>query len=238
MRALLISSSVCHPTGYLDHAEDEIRDVLGAVRRVLFVPFALFDHDAYAAKAAERFGRMGYELEPVHRAADPFRSIEDASAIFVGGGNTFRLLKTLYELDLLDPIRRRAADGMAYIGSSAGSNVAGRTIGTTNDMPIVQPPSFEALGLVPFNLNPHYLDPEPGSTHKGEAREERIAQFHEENDIPVVAIREGAMLRVKDTAVEAAGRGGGRLFRRGEKTVELGTGDRVDRLLPQDIRKI
>jgi dipeptidase E len=238
MRALLISSSVCHPTGYLDHAEDEIRDVLGAVRRVLFVPFALFDHDAYAAKAAERFGRMGYELEPVHRAADPFRSIEDASAIFVGGGNTFRLLKTLYELDLLDPIRRRAADGMAYIGSSAGSNVAGRTIGTTNDMPIVQPPSFEALGLVPFNLNPHYLDPEPGSTHKGEAREERIAQFHEENDIPVVAIREGAMLRVKDTAVEAAGRGGGRLFRRGEKTVELGTGDRVDRLLPEDIRKI
>jgi dipeptidase E len=156
----------------------------------------------------------------------------------VGGGNTFRLLKTLYELDLLDPIRRRAADGMAYIGSSAGSNVAGRTIGTTNDMPIVQPPSFEALGLVPFNLNPHYLDPEPGSTHKGEAREERIAQFHEENDIPVVAIREGAMLRVKDTAVEAAGRGGGRLFRRGEKTVELGTGDRVDRLLPEDIRKI
>jgi dipeptidase E len=238
MRALLISSSVCHPTGYLDHAEDEIRDVLGAVRRVLFVPFALFDHDAYAAKAAERFGRMGYELEPVHRAADPFRSIEDASAIFVGGGNTFRLLKTLYELDLLDPIRRRAADGMAYIGSSAGSNVAGRTIGTTNDMPIVQPPSFAALDLVPFNLNPHYLDPDPGSTHKGETREERFAQFHEENDIPVVALREGAMIRITGDRAEIAGRGGGRLFRRGDKTVELYAGDRLDPVMAENIRRI
>jgi dipeptidase E len=238
VRLLLISSSVSHPTGYLDHAEDEIRDVLGAVRRVLFLPYALFDHDAYAAKVNERFGRMGYAIESAHRSPSPIRAIEEASALFVGGGNTFRLLKALYDLDLLEPIRRRAAEGMVYIGSSAGSNVAGRTIGTTNDMPIVEPPSFAALGLVDFNLNPHYLDPDPASTHKGETREERIAQFHEENDIPVVALREGAMIRITGDRAEIAGQGGGRLFRRGDKTVELPASNRLDRLMPENIRRI
>jgi dipeptidase E len=238
MRALLVSSSVCHPTGYLDHAEDEIRDVLGGVRQVLFVPYALFDRDAYSEKVAERFGRMGYEVEPIHRTSDPVQAIEEARALFVGGGNTFRLLNTLYDLDLLEPIRRRAAEGMPYLGSSAGSNVAGQTIGTTNDMPIVQPPSFAALGLVPFNLNPHYLDPDPTSTHKGETREERIAQFHEENPQPVVGLREGAILRVEGDAMEIRGSGGGRLFRRGRKPVELATRDRLDIVLPENIRKI
>jgi dipeptidase E len=236
MRALLVSSSVCHPTGYLDHAEDEIRSVLDAVRRVLFLPYALFDRDAYAAKASERFARMGYEVESAHRADDPAGAIRDADAVFVGGGNTFRLLKTLSDLALLEPLRERALAGMPYIGSSAGTNLAGVTIGTTNDMPIVQPPSFAALGLVPFNLNPHYLDPDPASTHKGETRDERIAQFLEESAIPVVAIREGAMLRIRDGAVEFAGTGGGRLFRRGANVRELATGDRVDPILAENIR--
>jgi dipeptidase E len=228
MRALLVSSSVCHPTGYLNHAEDEIRDVLGGVRQVLFVPYALFDRDAYSEKVAERFGRMGYEVEPIHRTSDPVQAIEEARALFVGGGNTFRLLNTLYDLDLLEPIRRRAAEGMPYLGSSAGSNVAGQTIGTTNDMPIVQPPSFAALGLVPFNLNPHYLDPDSTSTHKGETRQERIAQFHEENDVPVVALREGTMLRVENESATVLGTGGARLFRRGQTPIELATGARID----------
>jgi dipeptidase E len=226
-RILLISSSECHPTGYLDHAEDEIRRILGASRRVLFLPYALFDRDAYAEKAAARFGRMGYEIEPAHRAPDAARAVENAEAVFAGGGNTFRLLKALNDLHLMVPLRRRVRGGMPYVGSSAGSNVAGDTIGTTNDMPIVEPPGFAALGLVPFNLNPHYFDPDPGSTHKGETREKRIAQFHEENEIPVVALREGAMLRVEGGAVEVAGSGGGRLFRRGEPTVEISAGDRL-----------
>jgi dipeptidase E len=238
MRVLLLSSSVCHPTGYLDHAEEEIRRLLGAVRRVLFLPYALFDREAYAEKVAERFGRMGYEVESAHRLPNAARAIEGAEALFVGGGNTFRLLKILYDLDLLEPIRRRVSEGTPYIGSSAGSNVAGTTIGTTNDMPIVQPPSFEALRLVPFNLNPHYLDPDPGSTHKGETREERIAQFHEENDIPVVALREGAKIRITGDRAEIAGRGGGRLFRRGDKTVELFAGDRLDPVMAENIRRI
>jgi dipeptidase E len=231
---------VCHPTGYLDHAENEIRDLLGVtgpVRRVVFLPYALFDRDAYAAKASERFARMGYEVESAHRTNDPARAVLEADAVFVGGGNTFRLLKTLYDLALLEPLRERALAGMPYIGSSAGTNVAGVTIGTTNDMPIVQPPVFAALGLVPFNLNPHYLDPDPASTHKGETRDERIGQFLEESAIPVVAIREGAMLRVRDGAVEVAGTGGGRLFRRGAKTLGLAIGDRVDRILAENIRR-
>jgi dipeptidase E len=238
MRVLLISSSVCHPTGYLDHAEPEIRDFLGPVRRVLFFPWALRDLDAYAAKVRERLERMDFDVDSAHEAPDPVQAVEDAEAVFVGGGNTFRVLKTMYELDLLVPLRRRVREGMPYIGSSAGSNVAGATIRSTNDMPIVEPPSLSALGIVPFCLNPHYIDPEPGSTHKGETREERIAQFHEENDIPVVALREGAMIRIEGDRGEIAGRDGGRLFRRGDKTVELSTGDRLDPVLAENIRGI
>jgi dipeptidase E len=230
-RILLVSSSVCHPTGYLDHAEAEIRELLGTVRRVLFLPWALHDRDAYADKVAQRFGRMGYDVESAHRLSNPARGVEEAEAVFAGGGNTFRLLKSLYELELLDPLRRRFREGMPYIGSSAGSNVAGRTIGTTNDMPIVEPPSFDALGLVPFNLNPHYLDPDPASTHKGETREERIAQFHEENEQAVVALREGAILRIEGDTASVTGTGGGRLFRRGRDPVDFSTGNSLDTLI-------
>ncbi len=230
-RILLVSSSVCHPTAYLDHAEEEIRRALGPIGRVLFLPWALFDRDAYAAKVCERFGRMGYEVESAHRAASPARAVEEAEAIFVGGGNTFRLLKNLDELDLLEPLRRRVREGMPYVGTSAGSNVAGATIGTTNDMPIVRPRSFSGLSLVPFNINPHYRDPDPASTHKAETRDERIAQFLEENEIPVLALREGAMLRVEEARATIEGRTGGRLFRRGTPVLEVATGDRIDRLL-------
>src|SRR5688500_11928941 len=167
---------------------------------------------------------MGYELTSVHTAVDGFRAIAETEAIFVGGGNTFRLLKTLYDQSLLDPIRERVASGMPFIGSSAGSNVAGPTIKTTNDMPIVQPPSFEALGLVPFQINPHYLDPDPDSTHMGETREKRIMQFHEENATPVVGLREGAMLRVEQSAVALKGSSGARVFHRGHEPVEVEPG--------------
>jgi dipeptidase E len=218
---------------YLDHAEGEIRGALGTAGSVLFLPWALFDRDAYAGRVAERFSRMGFELESAHQAADPVSAIENAEAVFAGGGNTFRLLKALYDLRLIEPLRERALGGIPYIGSSAGSNVAGRTIGTTNDMPIVEPPSFDALGLVPFNVNPHYLDPDPGSTHKGETREERIAQFHEENEQAVVGLREGAMLRIEGEIVSLRGNAGARLFRRGEPPAEFEPGARLDFLLRQ-----
>ena len=230
-RLLLISNSTLYGSGYLDHAESEIRDFLGDVKRVLFVPFALYDHDAYASLARERFNAMGYELESAHEVPDARREVNNAEVIFIGGGNTFRLLKSLYDFDLLLPIRQRVAEGMPYIGSSAGSNVACPTIKTTNDMPIVQPPSFDALGLVYFQINPHYLDPDPNSTHKGETREERIIQFLEENTTPVVGLREGAMLRVEEGSTELKGVSGARLFRRGHDPVEAVPGTKLDHLI-------
>lgn len=230
-RLLLISSSVSHGSGYLDHCAVEIQDFLGALGEVLFVPFALHDWDGYTVKARERFGRMGYGLHSLHESRDPRAALSSAEAIFVGGGNTFRLLTHLYALDVLDVIRRRVEDGTPYVGASAGSNVACVTIKTTNDMPIVEPPGFDALQLVPFNINPHYLDPDPASTHKGETREQRIAEFLEENDRIVVGLREDALLRVEGQHVVLKGRGGARVFRRGHEPREFSAGDSLDFLM-------
>jgi dipeptidase E len=234
-RLLLISTSTTHGTGYLDHCADQIQDLLGGLKRILFVPYALRDHDGYTAKARERYSRMGVELTSVHEAEDPVAAVRAADALFIGGGNTFRLLARLYEKELLEPIRERVHAGMPYVGTSAGSNVACVTIRTTNDMPIVQPPSFDALNLVPFNLNPHYLDPEPGSTHMGETREERLLQFLEENDKIVVGLREGAMLRIEDTSVRLKGRlegrPGARIFQRGQEPREFQSGAALDFVL-------
>jgi dipeptidase E len=149
----------------------------------------------------------------------------------VGGGNTFRLLKALQDLDLIEAIRRKVGSGAPYIGSSAGSNVAGPTIKTTKDMPIVQPRSFDSLGLVPFQISPHYLDPDPNSTHMGETQEERILQFLEENDTPVVGIREGAWLLCNDGAVTLKGQTGARIFRRGHVPVEVTPGTDISKLV-------
>ena len=229
-RVLLISNSTLYGSGYLDHAESEIRSFLGAAGRVLFVPFALFDRDAYATMARERFQRMGYDLESIHTTPNPQQAVNEAEAIFIGGGNTFRLLKALYDADVLQPIRRRVAEGMPYIGSSAGSNVAGPTIKTTKDMPIVQPPSFDALGLVPFQISPHFLDPDPNSTHMGETQEERILQFLEENDKPVAGLREGAIVRAENGSHILKGSSGARMFRKGHEPVEANPGDKLDHL--------
>jgi dipeptidase E len=231
MQLLLISNSTLYGSGYLDHAESEIRDFLGEVKRVLFVPYALHDRDAYAEIAKQRFAKMGYELSSIHTTAHPVRAVRDTEAIFIGGGNTFRLLKALYDFNLLDPIRKRAREGMPYIGSSAGSNVAAPTIKTTNDMPIVQPPSFDALGLVWFQINPHYLDTDKNSTHMGETREQRLLQFLEEDSTPIAALREGAMLRFEDGVTLLKGSSGARIFRRDLEPVEAQPGDQLDALL-------
>src|SRR4030095_16345587 len=158
-RILLISNSTVYGRGYLDHVEDQIKSFLGPAKTVLFFPFALFDRDDYTAKAKTRFAAMGYVLTPAHQTDNASENIEKADAFFIGGGNTFRLLKALQDLELLEPIRRKVRLGAPYIGSSAGSNVAGPTIKTTKDMPIVQPRSFDSLGLVPFQISPHYQDP-------------------------------------------------------------------------------
>lgn len=231
MRLLLISNSTQYGTGYLDHCADAIGTFLGRdVRRVAFVPYAGFDRDAYAAKARARFSTMGYAVDSVHDfPGGPVRAIDQADALFIGGGNTFRLLDALWREGLVEPIRRRAKDGrLPYIGASAGTNVACPSIRTTNDMPIVEPPTFDALGLVPFNINPHFQDALPGSTHMGETREQRIAEFHEENTVPVVGLREGAWLLFEGADMTLQGASGARLFRRGEAAIELAIGARLD----------
>jgi dipeptidase E len=227
-RLLLISTSTMYGSGYLDHAEAEIRSLLGDAKRVLFVPCALFDREKYAATARARFQKLGYELASLHTAANPVKALNNTEAIFVGGGNTFRLLKSLYDHELLGPIRDRVAGGVPYIGSSAGANVAGPTIKTTNDMPIVQPPSLDALGLISFQINPHYLDTDPSSTHMGETREERLMQYLEENDTPVIALREGAMLRVENGKTTLRGSSGARIFRKGLDPQEILPGAEIN----------
>jgi dipeptidase E len=219
-RVLLISNSTLYGSGYLDHAEAEIRDFLRDQTRVVFIPFALYDRQAYATRARERFSAMGCTLVSAHEVSNPGRAIAEADVIFVGGGNTFRLLKALYDFGLLTAIRHAVEAGKPYIGSSAGAIVAGPSLKTTKDMPIVQPPSFEALGLVDFQISPHYLDPDPASTHMGETQEERILQFLEENTQPVAGLREGAMLRAEKGSIVLKGSTGARIFRRGQKPVE------------------
>jgi dipeptidase E len=230
-RLLLISNSTLYGSGYLDHAERQIRDFLVGAPPVLFVPFALFDRDAYAEQARRRFETMGLSLVGIQRATDPRRAVLEAKALFIGGGNTFRLLKTLQDLSLLEPIRRRVAEGMPYIGSSAGSVVSSPTIRTTNDMPIVELSSLEALGLVSFQINAHYLDPDPASTHMGETREERLRQFHEENATPVVGLREGTMLWIEGDAVRLLGVAPARIFRRGQDPVEVPPGSSLEEIV-------
>lgn len=227
-RLLLISNSTLHGSGYLDHAEGEIRSILGAEARVFFVPYALHDRDGYAAQARRRFAAMGYELASAH---EPGASVAAADAVFVGGGNTFRLLDALHRNGLIPAIREAVEAGVPYIGSSAGSNVACPTLKTTKDMPIVQPPTFEALGLVPFQISPHYLDPDPASTHMGETQEERILQYLEENDLRVIGLREGSMLAVDGPSMTLKGVTAARLFERGRKPVEHQPGARLDHLL-------
>lgn len=231
-RLLLISNSTSHGSGYLDHCAGEIAAFLGAVSRVLFVPFALHDRDGYAAKARSRLGELGYAVDSLHDAAAPRRAVGEAEAVFVGGGNTFRLLRTLYETGALEAVRHRVLEGgMPYVGTSAGTNVACPSIRTSNDMPIVEPPSFDAMGLVPFQINPHYLDPDPASTHQGETREQRIREFLEESDVPVLGLRESALLRVEEGTVELRGSTRARLFRRGGEPREYDPGARLDFLL-------
>jgi dipeptidase E len=222
-RLLLASSSRCHPFGYLEHCQAEMERLFAGAARILFVPYARpagQTHDQYTAIARQRFQQIGYALDGIHECSDPRAAVEEAEAVFIGGGNTFVLLRDLYTYDLIDPLRRRIDRGMPYMGTSAGSNVAGLSVGTSNDMPIVQPASLTALGVVPFNINPHFPTAPPDPTHQGETREDRIREFHVFNQQPVVALYEDGMLRVEGSEVTLVGQREARIFRAG-KEVQL-----------------
>lgn len=227
MHLLLLSNSTNHSSGYLAHALDETLAHLRG-RRLTFVPYALADHAVYTATVRDALAPHGVEVQGLHEHADVLSGIDEAEAVFVGGGNTFRLLATLQRTGALERLRERVRRGMPYIGASAGTNIAAPTIRTTNDMPIVEPPSFEALGLVPFQINPHYLDADPRSTHNGETRAQRLTEFLEENRVDVLGLREGTWLRITEavatiggTAVSPTAPGPAVLFRRGQAPQEV-----------------
>ena len=231
MRLLLLSNSTNFGEKYLDHAMADIRAFLGPLKKLTFVPFALADHQAYAAKARERFAREGIAVTPLVAERGRADTLESAEAVFVGGGNTFRLLRALQTTGHADALRARVSAGMPYIGASAGTNIAAPTIKTTNDMPVVQPASFDALGVLPFQINPHFIDADAQSRHMGETREERLREYLEENAAPVVGLREGAWLRREDASLRLGGRNGARVFRRGAPPEDLAPGAALDHLL-------
>jgi len=231
MRLLLISNSTNHGESYLDHCIEHVADFLSGIERLLFVPYALQDRDGYARVVRERLAEVEIPVDALHESSDPIAAIARADAVFVGGGNTFRLLRTLQVKGLVPSLRERVRAGLPYLGSSAGTNLAGPTIRTTNDMPIVEPESFAALGFVPFQINPHYLDPDPASTHMGETRETRIREFLEENPTPVLGLREGCLLRREGASLALLGPRPARLFRRGQEPEEIAPGSALDFLL-------
>jgi dipeptidase E len=229
---LLLSNSRAPGMGFLEHATDAIKGVLGDRASVLFVPFAGSDPDGYTTTMREALARIGVRVTGLHEVPDAVRAIGQAEAIFVGGGNSFRLLRSLNRLGVLAALREAAVTGgVPYLGASAGSNLACPTIRTTNDMPIVEVPSLSALGLIPFQLNPHYLDPDLGSTHQGETRQQRLEEFLDENDVPVLGLREGSWLAVSGRHAVLSGAGTGRLFRRDAPPAEVLAGTDLSFLL-------
>lgn len=234
MRLLLISNSTNPGEPYLDYPKKEIQSFLGIPPvKAVFVPYAAvtFSFNDYEARVAERFREIGHDIISVHRFSDPVSAIVEAPAIVVGGGNTWKLLKLMRDNKLIDIIHQKVLTGTPYIGWSAGSNVACPSIRTTNDMPIVEPGHFSALNLVPFQINPHYLDASPAG-HAGETREQRIEEFIEMNpDINVVGLREGTMLTLINNKLELKGTRPARIFRKGNSPVEVNQGDDLSFLL-------
>ena len=233
-RLLLLSNSRNAGQGYLEHALDTLQDFLGTTRtRILFIPYAgvRLSYDDYADTVRDRFEAAGYALDPIHEADDPAQAVDEAEAIAVGGGNTFHLLREITERGLLARIRARVNEGIPYVGWSAGANLACPTISTTNDMPIVEPPSFEALGLIPFQINPHYTDAHPQG-HQGETRPERIQEYCLANpDVPVVGLPEGTMLRVEGHRLTLLGDHPARLFHGEDEPAERAPGDSLQPLM-------
>lgn len=224
---LLASTSTVHGGTYLDYLEKDVCAHFEGAKQLVFIPFARpggISHNDYSDLAEKRFNAWGLPMKGLHRFENMQQALEQADGVFTGGGNTFVLLKQLYQLELLHLLRARVQAGMPYMGSSAGSNLAGLTVGTTNDMPIVYPPSFDALQAVPFNINPHYLDPDPASKHMGETRETRIQEFHHYNTQPVVGLREGSWLKVQGREVQLKGKLTARVFRQGQTPEECAPG--------------
>ena len=225
VNCILASTSTVYGGTYLDYLFNSLSELFKNTEEIVFIPYARpsgISHDEYLSIAAKAFLKIGKQLRGIHTFDNPIEAVQNAQGLFTGGGNSFVLVSGLYRKNLIQPLLEALLKGTPYLGTSAGSNIAGISIQNSNDMPIVYPPSFETLGVVPFNINPHYLDPDPTSKHKGETRETRIKEFHQFNDIPVIGLREGSWVRVQDQKTILKGDGyTARIFEKDKTPYEL-----------------
>ncbi|WP_051774836.1 dipeptidase PepE [Formosa agariphila] len=230
---IIASTSTVFGSGYLEYILDDLKLHFKAVKTILFIPYARpsgITHDDYTAKAKDAFSKININVEGIHTFKNPKTAIEQAEAIFVGGGNTFVLVSQLYKIKAIEVLTEVVQNGTPYLGTSAGSNICGLTMNTTNDMPIVYPPSFKTLGLVPFNINPHYLDSDVNSEHMGETRETRIKEFLCYNTQTVVGLREGSWLQVLGESITLKGPFPARIFKHDLAPYEVESGKLLEHL--------
>ena len=228
---IIASTSTIHGSDYLEYLLPELKMFFNKVSTILFIPYARpsgVSYDDYTKKASKAFIKINKKVTGIHTFKNPVEAVKNAEAVFVGGGNTFVLVNQLYKNNLLPTIKEVVENGTPYLGTSAGSNICGLTMNTSNDMPIVLPPSFKTLGFVPFNINPHYLDPDLNSTHKGETRETRIKEFHIFNTQPVIGLREGSWLAVKENTITLKGKLEARVFKYNQEPSEIKTGTKLN----------
>lgn len=234
MKHLLIAStSTLHAGSYLEYLLQELETFFKDTKEVIFIPYARpsgISHEAYTIKVQEAFHKINKRIKGVHEFENPQEAIKNAKGIFTGGGNTFVLVNQLYKNNLITPLTNAINNGVPYLGTSAGSNICGLTMNTTNDMPIVYPPSFKTLGVVPFNINPHYLDAQPNNKHMGETRETRIKEFHEFNTQPVIGLREGSWLSVEGNSIILKGNLNARVFEYNKEPYEIGANSELSHL--------
>ncbi|ABQ04800.1 dipeptidase PepE [Flavobacterium johnsoniae] len=227
MKSIIIAStSTLHGGNYLEYLLPTLQSHFKDCSTILFIPYARpsgISHDEYTKKAAQAFASINIKVQGIHEFENPEEAIQNAEGVFTGGGNTFLLVTQLYKNKIMQLLAEKVKNGTPYLGTSAGSNICGLSMQTTNDMPIIYPPSFQTLGLIPFNLNPHYLDPDANSQHMGETRETRIKEFHAFNAIPVLGLREGSWLEVKGNKITLKGALKARLFKQNEAPQELET---------------
>lgn len=225
MKNLIIAStSTLHGGDYLDYLLPTIKTHFGNCKSILFIPYARpggISHKEYTEKVRPVFAKLKIEVKGIHEFENPVLAIQEAEGIFTGGGNTFLLVFQLYKNNVMEILSETLKKGTPYLGTSAGSNITGLTMQTTNDMPIIYPPSFQTLGMIPFNLNPHYLDADLQSKHMGETRETRIKEFHAFNTVPVLGLREGSWLEVKGNQITLKGELTARLFKQNQIPEEL-----------------
>ncbi|MCI9843268.1 dipeptidase PepE [Flavobacterium pectinovorum] len=221
---IIASTSTLHGGTYLEYLLPTLQSHFKNCKTLLFIPYARpggISHDEYTQKVSSAFETINISVKGIHEFENPEKAIKNAEGIFTGGGNTFLLVTQLYKNNIMQLLSETVKNGTPYLGTSAGSNICGLSMQTTNDMPIVYPPSFQTLALISFNLNPHYLDPEEQSTHMGETREQRIKEFHAFNTIPVLGLREGSWLEVKGEKITLKGDLSARLFRQNQLPAEL-----------------